>query len=318
MLKGWYQVAFEAELADEITTFVFNGQNFIIVNRGDGALRVFDAYCPHRGAHLGKGGVVEGTSIVCPFHGLKIHMGGCDRYKMSVKEYKTLVVSGLVFVCFDDGPSTGFEEHIKSIAADHFIYPGFKMNVTAPFDLVVENAFDNMHFRTVHKIFNEPDFEIVPAASGAFSVQGSFAIPSSAYQREIPQGEVKMLPYVATAFSPGIVVSNLGGPSAYYVITSSIPAANNLATIRLSIAIRRAADGMPPSEKDCAYLASQSQKGLMGDKAIWESMNWAIEPIMTKRDAAVIGFKEFCKAFTDPQKSEHIQDGRRLILAEEQ
>ena len=35
----------------------------------DGCARVFDAHCPHLGAHLGFGGRVCGDGIACPFHG---------------------------------------------------------------------------------------------------------------------------------------------------------------------------------------------------------------------------------------------------------
>lgn len=34
-----------------------------------GKLRVFDAFCPHQGAHLGHGGQVERDCVRCPFHG---------------------------------------------------------------------------------------------------------------------------------------------------------------------------------------------------------------------------------------------------------
>jgi phenylpropionate dioxygenase-like ring-hydroxylating dioxygenase large terminal subunit len=35
-----------------------------------------DAYCPHLGAHLGRGGVVEGENIRCPFHGFQFNCDG--------------------------------------------------------------------------------------------------------------------------------------------------------------------------------------------------------------------------------------------------
>lgn len=36
---------------------------------GSGALRVFDAFCPHQGAHLGYGGTLHDDCLRCPFHG---------------------------------------------------------------------------------------------------------------------------------------------------------------------------------------------------------------------------------------------------------
>lgn len=34
-----------------------------------GELRVFDAFCPHQGAHLGHGGSLDDDCLRCPFHG---------------------------------------------------------------------------------------------------------------------------------------------------------------------------------------------------------------------------------------------------------
>ena len=34
-----------------------------------GAVRIFDAFCPHQGAHLGFGGAIDRDCLRCPFHG---------------------------------------------------------------------------------------------------------------------------------------------------------------------------------------------------------------------------------------------------------
>ena len=42
----------------------------LVAYRGEsGTVRLFDAHCPHLGAHLGFGGEVRGDDLVCPFHG---------------------------------------------------------------------------------------------------------------------------------------------------------------------------------------------------------------------------------------------------------
>ena len=37
---------------------------------------MFDAYCPHLGAHLGRGGKVIGTDLQCPFHAWQFNGDG--------------------------------------------------------------------------------------------------------------------------------------------------------------------------------------------------------------------------------------------------
>ena len=51
--------------------------NDLVLYRGEsGAARVLDAYCPHLGANIGRGGKVEGDTIRCPFHGWRFGADG--------------------------------------------------------------------------------------------------------------------------------------------------------------------------------------------------------------------------------------------------
>lgn len=45
------------------------GLDLVAFRTEDGVAHVFDAYCPHLGAHLGVMGRVVGDCIECPFHG---------------------------------------------------------------------------------------------------------------------------------------------------------------------------------------------------------------------------------------------------------
>ena len=62
-------VGFSEDLKpEELRPARYFGRDFVIWRSAAGELRVFDAHCPHLGAHLGHGGKVEGESIRCPFH----------------------------------------------------------------------------------------------------------------------------------------------------------------------------------------------------------------------------------------------------------
>lgn len=66
----WFRVAFSDELrAGEVKPLHYFGQDLVLFRTQDGTAHVMDAHCPHLGAHLGYGGVVENHGIRCPFHG---------------------------------------------------------------------------------------------------------------------------------------------------------------------------------------------------------------------------------------------------------
>ena len=66
----WYLVpAAIAPAPGEVTAAVLAGEDLVLWRGPDGALVAQDAYCPHFGAHLGHGGLVEDGCLRCPFHG---------------------------------------------------------------------------------------------------------------------------------------------------------------------------------------------------------------------------------------------------------
>jgi hypothetical protein len=63
---GWYVVSASHELKKgDIVTRKFCGKDIIIFRTQSGKACVSDAHCPHMGAHLAHGGVVEGETIQC-------------------------------------------------------------------------------------------------------------------------------------------------------------------------------------------------------------------------------------------------------------
>lgn len=68
--SGWFFVGFSNELrVGDVKPIYYFGQNLVLFRTEDGTAHVFEAYCPHLGAHLGYGGRVKDGKIQCPFHG---------------------------------------------------------------------------------------------------------------------------------------------------------------------------------------------------------------------------------------------------------
>lgn len=67
--NGWFSVGFSHELKPgDVKPVRYFGRDLVLFRDEDGDPHLLDAFCPHLGAHLGHGGVVEGKEIVCPFH----------------------------------------------------------------------------------------------------------------------------------------------------------------------------------------------------------------------------------------------------------
>src|SRR5262249_34681085 len=67
---GWYALCFAAELpAGGVRMCSFMGREVLLFRTHKGQVCATDPYCPHLGAHMGRGGTVQGELLRCPFHG---------------------------------------------------------------------------------------------------------------------------------------------------------------------------------------------------------------------------------------------------------
>lgn len=295
---GWYQVAFERDLSKEVNPAAIGSRPLVLV-RFAGAIRVFDAACPHRGAHLGYGGRLDGNAVVCPFHGYRIGFAGSCGSELMLKEYAALAVGGLVFVRLSSGHNNGFAALLSDLDQNHFFVPGFTIRADVPAPLVIENAFDNTHFRPVHGIRNEPHFHLRPSERGELGIEGIFEIPPSPWQRGNLGEDFLSVPFVARAFSPGIVVSQLGGVNPYWVLTAATPVSERSCDIRISLILPPTSNGKVPDVELCQYLLRQSKAGIEKDRAIWENLCPLVEPHLTPQDTGTQAFRTFCEGFRE-------------------
>ena len=74
---GWFRVAKSSDIpAGKVQTLHYFGRELVAFRTEDGKASVFDAHCPHVGAHLGHGGTVIGSTLQCPFHGWRFSGDG--------------------------------------------------------------------------------------------------------------------------------------------------------------------------------------------------------------------------------------------------
>ena len=125
----------------------------------DGDHRVFDAYCPHLGAHLGVGGRVEDGCLVCPFHewtfgpdGTNAAIPYADRpnRKARVRSYPTMVRNGLLLFWHHPDPEVEPAWDVPQALTDDHVEVGRETwTVRTAWQEIAENSVDMAHFRSV-------------------------------------------------------------------------------------------------------------------------------------------------------------------------
>lgn len=293
--RGWYQVAFAESLTAPAVSRSIGLQRLLLVSDPSGRVRAFDGDCPHRGADLALGDL-DDDCVVCPFHGYRIHLGENPQRKFSVREHEVLSLSGAVFVRLNGGEDLGFVERMRDLDRRCWIVPGFEMSLRAAHELVGENAFDGAHFHSVHQVQNHPSVEVSNAEAGELVGTGVLEVPPSAWQRSSGASNNVSVPITVRAYSPGVVVTDMGGMHPYAVVTTATPTDEGC-TVRLSFCMPRTPDSDGPDRRLCEYMIAQTRKGLEADKIIWESLASRHTPHYTPEDISVIAYRKFCAQF---------------------
>ncbi|GLW49152.1 hypothetical protein Stsp02_48130 [Streptomyces sp. NBRC 14336] len=297
--SGWYLAAFTSELEGDVAPLDIGTRRLVAV-RSDGGLRVYDADCPHRGAHLGHGGRVEGGCLVCPFHGRRIGLGRPEREgpRPWVREHEVIVCGEAVFVRLTDGPDDdrGMRATLKELADTHPLVRAVARPVAAAADLIVENAFDTEHFTALHKVYRVRGMRHRDGAHGELVMDGEFPMPASPWRGRAgaPAAEPYVPRFHARAFSPAVVVTEFGPPDEVHVIvTGAVPDASGGCVARVAIGVREGQEAALPA------LIAGSERALAEDIDVWEHLNPAVVPRYDEADAAVVAYRAFCEGFTD-------------------
>jgi 3-ketosteroid 9alpha-monooxygenase subunit A len=171
--SGWFQIGWSTDFPPgTIAPKQYFGEDLVVFRSDDGTLRALDAYCGHMGAHLGYGGVVCGEHVICPFHGWEWNGEGQnvaipyqDRPNRAVRmrAWPVMEQNDIVYLWHHDdgfGPSWSppdvFGAHGSDVADSdyHAAHPDGQIRFGAlaldPF-VVLDNAADPSHFKTVHE-----------------------------------------------------------------------------------------------------------------------------------------------------------------------
>lgn len=156
-IEGWYWVILSNDLGiSEIKTITLLGRELVIYRGQDKQVVICDAYCPHMGAHLGRG-IVEGNELRCSFHQWKFNADGIcieipcleEPLSLKLKTWPVMEKYGIVWIWTGDMPkeSLPFVPELEFQEWESVLGSQFVMNFHP--HIMMINAIDTQYFQAV-------------------------------------------------------------------------------------------------------------------------------------------------------------------------
>lgn len=183
--NAWYAAAMPDEIADQPLGRRVCGEPIVFYRAEGGRVAALEDFCPHRGAPLSLGRVVDGR-LVCGYHGLEM---GCDGRTVAmpnqrvrgfppIRSFPVVEKHGFVWVWPGD-PEAASELEIPNLhwAEDpEWAYGGGLYHVKADYRLMIDNLMDLTHETYVHATsIGQPEIDETPCKT---SVEGDSAVTS--------------------------------------------------------------------------------------------------------------------------------------------
>ena len=298
--SGWYRVAGSDEIAGRrarpVTAF---GRELVAFRGEDGRARVFDAHCPHLGAHLGYGGLVEGNGVRCPFHGWCFDgAGACASIpyaskippRAQVRAWEAREIGGRVLVWYDEagGPPAWQPPPAPERGSPEWDGPAHHRRTVRTHVLEIgENLVDPAHFQTLHGVPTVPTTET--AADGpTFRSWTRLA-------QETPRGMA--LTRIETEGSGvGVWRVRFLGIVETLLLFDLTPVGDGVVAIHLDFYISRAG-GSTAGRGVGASMIDEIMYQLDQDIPIWEHKIYRQEPLLVAGEGGIPAIRRWARAF---------------------
>jgi phenylpropionate dioxygenase-like ring-hydroxylating dioxygenase large terminal subunit len=164
--EGWYWLLQSRQLKrGQVKAVTLVGHELAVYRGTDGSVTALDAYCPHMGAHLAEG-KVEGTQLRCFFHNWCYNaQGQCTEIPCTKAGYPIQVATrswhvqekhNLIWVWLGKAAPTEPIPEVPELAGtDYDSSLGKPLFKHCHPNVVMINAIDEQHFKTVHHLPGE-------------------------------------------------------------------------------------------------------------------------------------------------------------------
>jgi 3-ketosteroid 9alpha-monooxygenase subunit A len=300
--NGWFGIGASEGLATaDVRAVRYLGRDLVLFRGEDGVARVFDAHCPHLGAHLGVGGRVCGDGIACPFHGWRfdgrgalVEVPGLERAPRSgATAWEVCERNGRIFVWHHaDGAPPSFDVIGYRPDEDRWTpWRNSTYQVRVHVQDLTENIIDRSHFSTVH--------DMKPPAEQHFEV--GFSGASMIVDQRLSVTAVSEVGFevgtTTTTCGPGIVAVEVRqDPIEMLTYITQTPIDDEWTEVTLSFSMKRLEDDA--ATESISELNDQvTNLQFTQDVPIWENKVYRERPILTKLDGPVAQYRRWFRQF---------------------
>ncbi len=300
--NGWFSLGAGADLAPgDVRAVSYLGVDLVLFRSEDGTARVFDAHCPHLGAHLGVGGRVLGDGLVCPFHGWRFDgrgeladVPGLDRApRVATRAWPVCEANGRIFVWHHAGglppgyDVTGYRRD----EAEWTAWSSSSYRVRVHVQDLTENIIDRSHFATVH--------DMAPPEADHFDVR--FDGPSMVVEQRLKVTAVDLGGYeiqtTSTTCGPGIVAVEVSQPPIEMLTyITQTPVDDESTEVTLSFSMKSLPD-RGTTESVRALNDRITNEQFTQDVPIWENKIYRDRPVLTRRDGPIAQYRRWFRQF---------------------
>ncbi len=298
--SGWFAVALSDDLAPgELERVRYFGRDLVAFRTESGKAAVFEAHCPHLGAHFGFGGRVEGERLRCPFHGWGFGpSGACEDIPYAKRippganadALTTVERNGFLFVWNDpNGREPWYEipDVAEATSADWSSPDRYEWTIRAHGQELAENGVAQAHFHFVHGTQNVPVTEA--------SEDGAHRHAFSPIHMKTPKGEVNG-GIDTNMYGMGFASTRFTGICETLELATTTPIDAEHVHVRYAF-IQPKVDGKDPVGGVAAAIIRDIVKQMNEDVPIWENKAYWARPALCDGDGPIAEFRRWCRQF---------------------
>ncbi|MFP8873394.1 MAG: Rieske 2Fe-2S domain-containing protein [Myxococcota bacterium] len=298
---GWFRVAFAGDLKPcDVKPIHYFGHELVLVCTETGSIQVFDAHCPHLGAHLGHGGRVVGETLRCPFHAWRFGVDGvcvetpyADKIppKARLRAWPTEVQSGIVWVWHHPHAEPPTWEAPRIPEVDD---PGWTplrhhhWTIRTCIQEIAENTSDPAHFAAVHGFVGGPTPEI--------SFDGHRYRSLTLSQVPHRDGELMKSRLEVTWDGLGLGLVRSSGAVDLMVVGTNTPIDTETVHSAFSFSVCEARGFDPNAGAGKAFIG-EAIRQMEQDIPIWENKAFMARPVLSDGDGPIGRYRNWANQF---------------------
>jgi len=322
--RGWHCLGLADDYRDgQLHTLNVFGSRLLAFAAESGEISILDAYCPHMGADLSQGALVNGR-VVCPFHHWAFDASGrcaeipyCKRIppKARTRRWLTCEANRLLFVWNNpEGhpPAPGIEiPHLPEMDSDqwdHDWHIDLMVIDTNPRELV-DNLSDAQHFGPVHDTPAKYFSNIFEGHIGQQIIHGDSArlggdlVAESAYY-----GPATHFTRMRAEFE-GLTVHSI-------LLNCHVPVTPDSFELRFGVLVKKV-PGWSDAQNQALALeyVQNNRKSFYQDVDIWKHKARVDHPVLAEGDGPIYQLREwYGQFFIDEADVPEAMKARREIV----